>query len=142
MPNKLEFAVDSGVQEISINGKVSVYVNLTDINFVERVFSAFDAMDKQQEKYQAVLKDEADAKVIFETAHAMDAEMRDLINSLFDLDVCTPIFGEMNVYAIAGGLPLWCNLMLCLIDNMNDTFAAEKKQTNPKLQKYLAKFQK
>ena len=43
---------------------------------------------------------------------------------------------------MADGLPVWCNLMLCLIDNMNDTFTAEKKKTNPKLQKYLAKFKK
>ena len=147
MADKLVFTPDDGVQEISLNNKVSVWLNLTDMDFVERVFNAFDAMDKQQEKYQAALKNEADAneadaKTVFATARAMDADMRELINGLFDFDVCTPLYGRMNVYAMAGGLPVWCNLMLCLIENMNDTFTAEKKATNPKLQKYLAKFKK
>lgn len=142
MAEKLVFMPDDGVQEISLNNKVSVWLNLTDIDFVERVFNAFDAMDKQQEKYQAALKNESDAKTVFATARAMDADMRGLINGLFDFDVCTPLYGRMNVYAMAGGLPVWCNLMLCLIENMDDTFTAEKKATNPKLQKYLAKFKK
>ena len=99
-------------------------------------------MDKQQDKYQAMLSGENDAKKIFAAARAMDGEMRELINGLFGFDVCTPLYGTMNTYAMADGLPVWCNLMLCLIDNMNDTFTAEKKKTNPKLQKYLAKFKK
>ncbi len=142
MTEKLVFRPDDGIQEISINDKVSVWLNLTDLDFVERVFDAFDAMDKQQDKYQAMLAGENDAKKIFAAAREMDGDMRNLINGLFDFDVCTPLYGRMNVYAMAGGLPVWCNLMLCLIDNMNDTFTAEKKKTNPKLQKYLAKFKK
>ena len=128
----LELRHDTGVQEISINGKVTVLLNLTDIDFIERVFNAFDAMDKQQDKYQAMLAGENDAKKIFAAARAMDGEMRELINGLFGFDVCTPLYGTMNTYAMADGLPVWCNLMLCLIDNMNDTFTAEKKKTNPK----------
>lgn len=58
----LELRHDTGVQEISINGKVTVLLNLTDIDFIERVFNAFDAMDKQQDKYQAMLAGENDAK--------------------------------------------------------------------------------
>lgn len=138
----LELRHDTGVQEVSINGKVTVLLNLTDIDFIERVFNAFDAMDKQHEKYQAMLSGETDAKKIFAAARTMDGEMRELINGLFGFDVCTPLYGTMNTYAMADGLPVWCNLMLCLIDNMNDTFTAEKKKTNPKLQKYLAKFKK
>ena len=56
--------------------------------------------------------------------------------------MCTPVFGDMNVYALAGGTPVWFNLIMCLIENMDDTVVAEKKKTNPKLQKYLARFNK
>lgn len=56
MAEKLVFRPDDGVQEISINDKVSVWINLTDMNFIERVFMVFDAMDKHQEKYQSMLK--------------------------------------------------------------------------------------
>lgn len=142
MADKLVFTPDDGVQEISLNNKVSVWLNLTDIDFVERVFNAFDAMDKQQEKYQAALKNEPDAKTVFATARAMDAEMRELINGLFDFDVCTPLYGRMNVYAMAGGLPVWCNLMLALVDEINARMTEQQKKTAPRLDKYTAKYLK
>ena len=142
MAEKLVFRPDDGIQEISINDKVSVWINLTDMNFIARVFMIFDAMDKHQEKYQSMLKTTENLQDIFKTAREMDAEMRTLINTLFDTDVCTPIFGDMNVYALAGGTPVWFNLIMCLIENMDDTVVAEKKKTNPKLQKYLARFNK
>lgn len=137
----LELNHNTGVQEVSINGKVTVALNLTDMSFVERVFNAFDAMDKQQDRYQSMLNT-TEAKDIFAAARTMDSEMRDLINGVFGADVCADLYGSMNVYAMADGLPVWCNLMLSLIENMDDTFTAEKKKTNPKLQKYLAKFKK
>lgn len=137
----LELNHDTGVQEISINGKVTVLLNLTDIDFAERVFNAFDDMEKKQEEYQKML-DTSDARSLFQTARKMDSDMRDTINSLFGTDVCTPLYGTMNVYSRADGLPVWCNLMLSLIENMDETITAEKKKTNPKLQKYIAKFSK
>lgn len=138
----LQLNHDTGIQEVSINGKVSVWLNLTDMDFLERVFNAFDAMDRQQERFQAAIKDEADAKNVFAIARTMDEEMREHINALFGDDICTPLYGKMNVYSMAGGLPVWCNLMLGLIENMDDTFTAEKKAANPKLQKYLERFKK
>lgn len=61
-------------------------------------------------KYQSMLSGENDAKKIFAAARAMDGEMRELINGLFGFDVCTPLYGTMNTYAMADGLPVWCNL--------------------------------
>lgn len=140
MAETLIFRPDDGIQEININDKVTVYLNLTDIDFIEHVFDSFDAMDKHQEKYQAMLKGEENPRKIFQTAREMDVEMKSLINELFGTDVCTPLYGKMNVYAMAGGVPVWFNLIMCLMESMDDTISAEKKQTNPKLQKYLARF--
>jgi hypothetical protein len=39
-------------------------LNLTDIDFIERVFNAFDAMDKQQDKYQAMLSGKKTARLV------------------------------------------------------------------------------
>lgn len=138
----LEFNHDTGLEEISINGKVTVWLNLTDIDFCERVFNTFSAMDAQQEKYQAMLKDTDDPAKLFETARSMDADMKALLNTLFETDVCTPLYGKMNIYAMAGGTPVWFNLVMCLIENMDDVFKAEKLKTNPRLQKYLDRFGK
>lgn len=138
----LEFNHDTGLEEISINGKVTVWLNLTDINFCERVFNTFSAMDENQEKYQAMLRGTDDPAKLFETARVMDAEMKTLLNLLFDKDVCTPLYGNMNIYAMAGGTPVWFNLLMCLVEHMDDTFKAEKMKTNPRLQEYLDRFGK
>ena len=62
--------------------------------------------------------------------------MRDMIDGLFAKPVCADLFGTMNVYALADGLPVWCNLMLAVIDQIDTSFAAEQKKTNPRIAKY------
>ena len=69
--------------------------------------------------------------------------MRELIDSVFDgTPVCTLLFGSMNVYAMASGLPVWANLMLAIMDEVDTAFAREQKATNPRVQKYMAKYRK
>lgn len=48
----------------------------------------------------------------------------------------------MNVYALANGLAVWCNLMLAVMDEVDSTYAREQKATNPRIAKYTAKYQK
>ena len=48
----------------------------------------------------------------------------------------------MSIYAIADGLPIWANLMLAIIDEFDASFVAEKKKTNPRIQKYTKKYQR
>lgn len=138
----LELKFDDGVQEINLNGKVTVWLNLADINFIERFFNAFDAMDAMNDKYKAALENCKENKELFAVAHDMDSEMRSLIDDAFGTPISEQLFGRLSTYSAASGLPVWCNLMLSVIDEMSDNMAAEKKATNPKLQKYLAKYKK
>ena len=46
----------------------------------------------------------------------------------------------MNVYAMADGLPVWCNLMLAVMDEIDTSFAREQKRMNPRIAKYTAKY--
>ena len=48
----------------------------------------------------------------------------------------------MNVYALADGLPVWCNLMLAVIDQIDTTFSREQKRTNPRIAKYTDRWKK
>lgn len=50
--------------------------------------------------------------------------------------------GKMNVYALSDGLPVWVNLMLAVMDEIDTAFAREQKQTNPRIAKYTAKYHK
>ena len=137
-----ELNFDSGLVAYSLNGKCEVSFNPTDSNFVERMYSAFEDLDKKQESYKAQIEKMADKKEIFEFARERDAEMRGIIDGVFDAPVSEAVFGGMNVYAIANGLPVWCNLMMAVMDEIDTTFTREQKLTNPRISKYTAKYQK
>ena len=84
----------------------------------------------------------ANKREVFETARKMDEEMREIINDVFGFDICSALFGEMNVYALADGLPVWANLMLAIMDEVDTTFAREQKAINPRVSKYTKKYHK
>ena len=48
-----ELNFDSGLTTYSLNGKCEVSFNPTDSNFVEKLYSAFEELDKKQEGYKA-----------------------------------------------------------------------------------------
>lgn len=134
-----EIKVASGYEEIKINDAASVWLNPTDIGFLERYFDTFEEVDALQEQYQNKM-DKADGRAAFDIARAIDADIREKINGLFGTDLCTELFGEMHVTAVADGLPVWCNLLLAFVELFDDTVVAEKKKMNPRLEKYIKRF--
>ena len=137
-----ELLFETGIVEYKINGECTVKFNPTDINFIERVFDTFDSMDKKQEEYRGMVEANKENAAIFAAARKMDSEMREMLNGVFGCDVCSTLFGAMSVYAAAQGLPVWANLLLAVIDEMDGAFAREKKATNPRVQKYIDKYKK
>lgn len=136
----LELKIDNGLKEVSFNGVVSVWLNLTDMNFIERLFNAFDGMDAIYEKHQARLESAENGAEAFKITQQVDAEIREIVDGVFGAEICRPLFGGVNVCATSDGLPLWCNLMLAVIDEIDSAIAAEQKRTNPRLKKYIAKY--
>lgn len=137
-----ELNFESGLVTYSLNGKCEVSFNPTDSNFVERLYSAFEELDKKQEGYKAQIEKMADKREIFDFARERDAEMRSIIDGVLEAPVSDAVFGGMNVYAVANGLPVWCNLMLAIMDEIDTTFAREQKATNPRIAKYTAKYKR
>lgn len=137
----LNLTIEDGVQEINLNGKVTVLLNLTDTNFIERFYLAFEDIDKMQEEYRNRV-DKAENKEIFAISQELNASVRGKIDAAFGQPVCEPLFGSVSIFAIAGGLPIWCNLMLAIVDEIDAAMGEQKKLTNPKIQKYIAKYQK
>lgn len=137
-----ELVFDTGLVTYSLNGVCEVSFNPTDSAFVKRLFDAFDYLDNKQEAYKAEIEKMADKKQIFDISAERDREMREIIDGAFGVPVCDALFGSMNVYALADGLPVWCNLMLSVIDEIDTTFAREQKATNVRITKYSAKYHK
>ena len=137
---ELNFA--TGVVTFTVNGKCDISFNPTDSAFVERLFNAFDTLDKKQEAYKTEISKVGGNREIFDIARRRDEEMREMIDGVFERPVCRDLFGGMNVYAMAYGLPVWCNFLLTVMDEVDTTFAREQKLTNPRIQKYTAKYHK
>lgn len=137
-----ELNFETGLVEFDINGKTTVSFNPTDSNFIERLYATFEELDRKQEQYKADIEKMADKRKVFDYARERDEEMRGMIDDVFGAPVSDALFGGMNVYAVAGGLPVWCNLMLAVMDEVDSTFAREQKATNPRLTKYTAKYKK
>lgn len=135
-----ELFFETGLVTYSLNGAAEVAFNPTDAAFVERLFHTFDALDQKQEAYKAEVERTADKREIFDVARRRDAEMRAMIDEVMGQPVCETLFGGMNVYAMADGLPVWANLLLAVMDEVDTTFAREQKATNPRIQKYTAKY--
>lgn len=132
---------DTGLVNYQLNDTVTVSFNPTDAAFVERLFKTFDALDEKQESYKAEIE-KAEKREIFAIARRRDAEMREMIDETLCAPVCDALFGGMNVYALASGLPVWANLLLTIMDEIDTVFAREQKLTDSRIKKYSEKYSK
>lgn len=135
-----EIRFETGLVSYNLNGVCEVSFNPTDSAFVERLFHTFDTLDRKQDAYKAEIENVTDRRKIFDIARERDAEMRGMIDEALGAPVCDALFGGMNVYAMADGLPVWCNLMLAVMDEIDTSFAREQKRMNPRIAKYTAKY--
>ena len=134
--------IPTGLKEYDLNGAITIRINPTDTAFVERMYHTFTALDQKQDQYKAEIEAAKNKAEIFDVARARDKEMRDMLTDLFGVDVCTPLFGGQNVYALADGLPLWTNVLLAMMDEIDSGYAAEQKRMNPRVKKYADKWSK
>lgn len=142
MPGMKELKFDTGLVTFSLNGVCDVSFNPTDSAFVQRLFDAFNTLDRKQEAYKSEIEKISDKSKIFDIARERDREMREILDGIFEAPVCDALFGSMNVYALADGLPVWCNLMFAVMDEIDTSFAREQKATNARITKYTAKYHK
>jgi hypothetical protein len=133
---------DNGIQEYDLGGKVTVRFNPTDVGFLEKLSDSFSYLDLIQEEVKLSEEEVTDEKDVYALAKSLDQKMRDIINALFGQDVCTPLFGEMNLFASAGGLPVWANLMLAIAEEVESSMKGELKQREARIAKYTAKYKK
>lgn len=133
--------IETGKQQYNLSDKVTVEFSPTDMDFVEKVVSVFQRGMSRQDDIEAEIS-AADPDSIFEIARRRDKEMRDLVNDLFGVDVCTPLFGSMNTFARDNGFPLWANILTAVLDECFDNLPEESKAARQRIEKYTKKYQK
>lgn len=137
-----EISFNTGIKTYSLGGKVEVSFNPTDANTLKRFYKAFDALDKQQDALKEKRAEANDPEAWFELAESTDKEMRALLDDAFGAPISDPLFGDLNVYALADGLPVWANLMFAVLEKLEAEAKAEKKLTNPRMDKFIKKYSK
>ena len=68
--------------------------------------------------------------------------MGKVLDGLFNAPVCETVFGSMSLCAFANGFPVWLNLMLSILDEIEANIGDIQKQADPRIAKYKAKYQK
>ena len=135
---KLKF--DTGVVPFELNDTVTVYLNPTDSFFMERLFKTFEELEEKQKSYKATVAEMTDNRAIFDFVRQRDQEMRQMVDDIFQEPVCDALFKGINVYSMAGGLPIWTNLLLTIMEEIDAAFTREKQLTNPRIKHYLEKY--
>lgn len=134
--------IDLGVKRYRLNDVAEVCFNPTDPAFADKLYTTFEGLDQKQEQYKADAARVANKREVFDFARKLNAEMRQMLDAALGDGVSAALFGDLNVYALSGGLPLWANLLLAIMDEMEVGFEAEAKLTHPRIQKYSAKYKK
>ena len=139
-----ELNFSDGLEEYSLNGRVTVRFNPTDASFLEKLtalFSTLDALQEEVSSLQAGIPEDDDSAVLA-LARDLDGRMRTLLDGFFGEPVCEALFGSMNLFASAGGLPVWANLLLAISEEVESAMQGELKKREARIAKYTEKYRK
>lgn len=131
--------INAGFETFTINGTTEVQLNPTDINFIEKLYCAFEDSDNLAEVYEAKIE-KANGRDKFALARELDGNIRERVNAIFEQDICTALFGNTNVCALSDGIPLWANLLFKFMDIVNDNTTEELKKTSSRITQYANKY--
>lgn len=136
-----ELSFATGLVSYKVNGGAEIRFNPADSAFVGRLFNTFDGLAKRQDQAE-IENQEMSGAELFAAAEQRNKEMRQEIDSIFGEPVCEKVFGNQDVYALADGLPLWCNFLMAVIDEVDASVTAQQNQASPRVQHYMAKYAK
>ena len=141
---------DSGFVSFSVNGiEDAVRFNPTDTEFFRRLYNTFEDIDRRCEQYKLRAENlvQGDAAAQYKLMEELDKEITERIDTVFgDPGLSSRIFVDGNLpispNALAGGLPIWANFLLAVLDERDDSFKEQEKLTKSRMDKYLKKYKK
>nr|DAF97109.1 MAG TPA: tail assembly chaperone [Siphoviridae sp. cthae16] len=138
-----EIKIETDVAEYRLNDKCSVFFNPADPVFVGRVYDALEKLKVSEDtknKDLATLKGKG--REVFAYLKKLDQETRATLDELLGEDTCKQLFGSVSVYAYAGGLPLWLNLILAIIDELDEGVKRQHALQDEQIAKYINKYKR
>lgn len=126
-----ELTFDTGVIEYQVNGGNVIAFNPADTVFVKKLHSLFEKLGAEQEQQQGD---------VFTVLEQKDAAMRRDIDEVFGAGTCALVFGDKGLYALAGGLPLWANFLLAVLDEVDSSIRQQTEAVSPRVEYYMKKY--
>lgn len=127
-----ELNFDTGLTEYQVNGGAVIRFNPADTEFVKGLHHLFEELGQEQE--QSAGED------VFAAIDRRDAAMRQKIDGLFGPGTCQAVFADRGVYGLAGGLPLWANFLLAVLDEVETVIRAQEQAASPRVAYYMEKY--
>lgn len=132
---------DTGLKTYDINGVCEIQLNPTDSLLTSRLLSLVSRLDEKREQYARDIEN-AEIENVFDIASKFEADVRTEIDAALGAPVCEAVFGSMSVMSMANGLPVFCNLVFAILDEVDAGWERETAKTNARIAKYTAKYNK
>lgn len=133
--NNINF--NDGIKTYTLNNDESkvTRINTTDVNILKRLDTARKNIQDYAEQLSKVNESEATVEGMIKMLDDYDAKIRSEINSIFNSDVSSVAFGNINCTSMCGGQPLFLNFVESVIPVLEADIKAEQ---SGKVDKYTA----
>lgn len=137
MPN---LSVNTGVVEYTLNDTVKLRINPTDPAFAKRIFGRFSELESEDKAWREKISNTNDAEELLRVYDEGDAMFRRAIDDTLGEGVADAVLGDVSALAFADGFPVWMNIFIAILDEMDVKVKQELKASNPRMEKYLKKY--
>lgn len=134
--------VETGLIELSINGKRTIHINPVDTGFIETLYGLASKLEAIHKEKAAAAEAEEDAAARFDISRAEDKEMREAVDSVFGDGFCADVFPGVRLFALADGMTVIENFLYALMDKMDEDITANMAKRDARIQKYTSKYEK
>ncbi len=127
---------NQGFKEYDLGGDPNKVIRFipSDFNLPGRIKESIQAIDKIIERHNRI----GDGGNGIEEIASCDAEIKELINYIFDSDVSSVVFGNTNCMSMAGGQPLCVNFLNAILPIIQESINDEKKKSEKNIAKYTS----
>ena len=130
---------NQNIKSYAINGDENnvVKINTSDYGIFTRAKEKAKEMSSLENKAT-----KAEEKDDLTKLADVEKEVRDLLNYIFNTDVCTPAFGNANCLSPCNGEPLFIGFFNALMQILEEDMVAETKKFNANVSKYTSQADK
>lgn len=132
--------IDLGIKEYELCDGLTISFNPTDMELLNKIMECFQELQVEEETRRDRIAKITDYKEMYEEYAEMDRLFREKLNDLFGKDICTPLIGDINIYARGNGLPIWANIIIAIIDEFDDSIKEQDKIGKARIDKYTKKY--